>query len=226
VSILKDLEGRLERLVEGAFAKGFKSGVQPVEIAKRLDREMEAGRTVSVNKVYMPNEYTVILSPADMRAVSDFQDKLTEELKAYLEQRRKDKKYNVLGSITIVLKEDPALEIGRLETDSRLVTTANMDNPEAVATLTLLVGGEEEDTYFIGRGRSTIGRLESNTIAVPDTGMSRHHTEIMADESKFILTDLGSTNGTFVNGKRVAEAELKDGDTIEIGKVALRFRRL
>jgi adenylate cyclase len=56
--------------------------------------------------------------------------------------------------------------------------------------------------------------------------MSRHHTEIMADESKFILTDLGSTNGTFVNGKRVAEAELKDGDTIEIGKVALRFRRL
>lgn len=226
MSLLKDLEGRLERLVEGAFAKGFKSSLQPVEIAKRLDREMEANRTVSVSKIYIPNEYTVRLSPADFKAFADFQDKLVAELKSFLDKQRKAKKYSVMSAISIILKEDTKLPLGRAEVEARLVAPSQMDNPEATASVSLIIDGEEADTFWLGAGRSTIGRLDSNEISIPDPGLSRHHAEIRSEGGHFLLTDLGSTNGTFVNGKRIAEAELKDGAKITVGDVTLVFRRL
>ncbi len=226
MSLLKDLELKLERLVEGAFAKGFKSSLQPVELAKRLDRQMEAGRTVSVSKIYIPNEYTIRLSPADFAAFADFQDKLVNELKAYLDKRRKEKNYALMGTLSVVLMEDTALPLGRAEVEARLVTPSQMENSEATASVSLIIDGEEAETVFLGPDRVTIGRLESNEISVPDPGISRHHADIHLEDRRFILTDLGTTNGTFLNGKRIAEAELKDGDRISIGKVSLIFRRL
>jgi hypothetical protein len=226
MSLLKDLEGRLERLVEGAFAKGFKSSLQPVELAKRLDREMEAKRTVSVAKIYIPNEYTVRLSPEDFKAFADFQDKLIAELKSFLDKRRKEKNYSVMGTLSIILKEDGKLPLGRAEVEARLVTPSQMDNPEATASVSLIIDGDEAETFWLGKGRATIGRLEGNEISIPDPGLSRHHAEIRSDNGHFLLTDLGSTNGTFLNGKRIAEAELKDGAKITAGGVTLVFRRL
>lgn len=226
MSLLKDLEDKLERFVEGAFAKGFKSSLQPIELAKRLDREMEAGRTVSVSKIYIPNEYIVRLSPADFKAFADFQDKLVAELKSFLDKRRKAKNYSAMSAISIILKEDKELPLGRAAVEARLVTPSQTDNPEATASISLLIDGEEAETFWLGAGRSTIGRLDSNEISVPDPGLSRHHAEIRPDKGRFILTDLGSTNGTFLNGKRVAEAELKDGAKITAGGITLVFRRL
>jgi hypothetical protein len=226
MSLLKDLEGKLERLVEGAFAKGFKSSLQPVELAKRLDREMEAGRTVSISKIYIPNEYIVRLSPGDFAAFSDFQDKLVAELKGFLDKRRKAKNYAVMGAISVILKEDKNLPLGRAEAEARLVTPSQMENPEALASVSLIIDGEEAETFWLGEGRATIGRLDSNEISVPDPSLSRHHAEINVTKDRFVLTDLGSTNGTFVNGKRVAETELKDGAKITAGDITLAFRRL
>ncbi len=170
MSLLKDLEGKLERLVEGAFAKGFKSSLQPVELAKRLDREMEAGRTVSVSKIYIPNEYIVRLSPGDFSAFSDFQDKLVDELKSYLDKKRKAKNYAVMGAISVILKEDKSLPLGRAEAEARLVTSSHMDNPEALASVSLIIDGEEAETFWLGEGRATIGE----TGIAPSAG---HHIQ-------------------------------------------------
>jgi hypothetical protein len=225
MSLLKDLEAKLERAVEGAFAKGFKSGVQPVEIAKKLDREMESSRSVGVSKIYIPNEYTVHLNPADLAAMQDFSDRLIDELRAFLDKRRKEKGYSMLGVPAIMLMEDAAQPAGLVEVESRLVTPANQDNQEATASLTMLLGEEEGETFLLGEGRATIGRLASNDIAVPDPSLSRHHAEITGSDGRFVLADLGATNGTFLNKKRVAEAELKDGDKIGAGEVVFVFRR-
>lgn len=226
MSLIKDLESKLERLVEGAFAKGFKSSVQPVEIAKKIDREMESGRTLSVSKIYIPNEYTVRLSPADKAAFDDFEDSLKLELVSFADKRRKAKNYSVVGNIEIAIIADPGLQTGLVEVSARLVTPQKSDNSAAAASVTLVIDGDEEDTYFLGDGRVTIGRLETNEIPIPDPGLSRHHAEITPENGQYVLTDLGSTNGTFVNGKRIAEKTLKDGDKIGIGKVSLVFRRL
>lgn len=226
MSLLKDLEARLERAVEGAFAKGFKSGVQPVEIAKKLDREMESGRTVGVSKIYIPNEYNVRLNPADLAAVQDFSDRLTDELRGFLDKRRKEKGYTMLGVPVINLIGDAGQPAGLVEVDARLVTPEHQDGRPAAASLTMLLGEEEGETFLLGEGRSTIGRLPSNDIVVPDPSLSRHHVEITGRDGKFTLADLGATNGTFVNGKRVAEAELKNDDRIGAGEVVFVFRRL
>ena len=226
MSLIKDLESKLERLVEGAFAKGFKSSVQPVEIAKKIDREMESGRTLSVSKIYIPNEYTVRLSPADKAAFDDFEDSLKFELIAFADKRRKAKSYSVVGNIEILIQADPKLQPGLVEVDGRLVTPQNSDNSAAAASVTLVIDGDEEETFFLAESRATIGRLETNEIPIPDPGLSRHHAEISSENGQYLLTDLGSTNGTFVNGKRIAEKTLKDGDKIGIGKVSLVFRRL
>ena len=225
MSLLKDLEARLERAVEGAFAKGFKSGVQPVEIAKKLDRAMESGRTVGVSKIYIPNEYTARLNPLDLGAMTDFTDRLIDELKVFLDQRRKEKGYVMLGVPSIIFKEDKKQPAGLVEVDARLVTPARQDGHEALASLTMVLGEEEGETFLLGPGRTTIGRLASNDVPVPDPSLSRHHAEITADNGRFLLSDLGATNGTFVNGRRIAETELKDADKIGAGEVLFIFRR-
>lgn len=226
MSLIKDLESKLERLVEGTFAKGFKSSIQPVEIAKKIDREMESGRTLSVSKIYIPNEYTVRLSPADKAVFDDFEDSLKSELISFADKRRKEKNYSVVGNIEVVIEDDAKLQPGLVEVDARLVTPRKSENSTAAASVTLVIDGDEEDTYFLADSRVTIGRLDTNEIPIPDPGLSRHHAEISPENGQYILTDLGSTNGTFVNGKRVAEKTLKDGDKIGIGKVSLVFRRL
>ncbi len=225
MSLLKDLEAKLERTVEGAFAKGFKSGVQPVEIAKKLDRAMESGRTVGVSKIYIPNEYTARLNPADLTAMADFTDRLITELTTFLDQRRKEKGYVMLGVPVIILAEDVNQPAGLVDVDARLITPAKQDGHEALASLTMVLGQDEGETFLLGPGRATIGRLSSNDVPVPDPSLSRHHAEITARDGHFFLSDLGATNGTFVNGKRVAETELKDGDKIGAGEVIFIFRR-
>lgn len=226
MSLIKDLESKLERLVEGAFAKGFKSSIQPVEIAKKIDREMESGRTLSVSKIYIPNEYTVRLSPADKTAFNDFEDSLKAELVSFTDKRRKAKNYSVVGNIEITIAADEKLQPGLVEVSARLVTPQKSDNSTVAASITLVIDGEEEETYFLADNRVMIGRLDSNEIPIPDPGLSRHHAEISLENGQYVLTDLGSTNGTFVNGKRIAEKTLKDRDKIDVGKVSLIFRRL
>ncbi len=227
MSLLKDFETRLERIVEGVFQKGFKSTVQPIELAKRLVRSMEDGRTVSVNKVYVPNQYTIRLSIQDIEEFTSFESQLISELKDFLVKHMKSRRYATIGDIKIMLEEDKKLSLGESGIEAKLVTAPGGKEAggEVMAALDLSVGDEHE-TFFLSKRTMRIGRLESNDIVIPDPSLSRHHVELKQSEGKFRLQDLGSTNGTFVNGRRVMEADLKNGDSIQIGKVDFRFRRL
>ena len=76
MSVLRSIESKLESLFEGVFGRAFRSNVQPVELARKLVKEMDDHRSVSVSRVYVPNEYTVYLSPGDRDQFADYEDSL------------------------------------------------------------------------------------------------------------------------------------------------------
>jgi len=258
VSFLKDFEKKLEELVEGVFAKGFKSGVQPIELAKKLVREMDENKTVSVSRVYVPNHYTFFLSPQDKQEFSSFESQLVLELKEFLEKESRARNYTFIAPPEIHLKEKKNLSLGKLELESKLVapvgqveadarsdkvgvsvrptegpaeTSAPTDSSRSLpktdvkASLILVIKGEEEEIYFLTKNETTIGRLEGNDIIIPDPSVSRHHAVIKIENNNFFVLDLESTNGTWLDGKRIGKAPLKDGARIGLGKVLLKFRR-
>lgn len=223
MSILKEFERKLENLVEGAFAKGFKSGVQPIELAKKLEKEMGEKKTVSVAKVYVPNHYIFYLSPQDRQEFSSFEPQLVLELKEFIKKQLKVKKYALIGEPEIILEERKDLSLGEFMLKSKL---ASPEKQVIQASLTLSFKKEEEEIFFLSKPITTIGRIESNDIVIPDPSISRHHAQIKLANGEFFLSDLASTNGTFLNGKRITKASLKDGAQIAMGKIVLKFRRL
>lgn len=222
MSILKDFEHKLGDLVEGVFSKGFKSGVQPIELAKKLEREMDDNKTISVSNVYVPNHYTFYLSPDDMKEFSSFEAQLVLELKEFLKKELKAKKYALIDEPEIRFREKPDLSLGQFILKSKLASAQNL----VQASLTLSIKNEQEEIFFLSKPETTIGRIAANDIVIPDPNVSRHHTQIENRDGDFYVVDLDSTNGTYLNGRRVTRALLKNGAQIAIGNEVLRFRRL
>lgn len=247
LSFLKDFEKKLEELVEGVFVKGFKSGAQPVELAKKLVREMDENKTVGVSTVYVPNHYTFFLSPEDKQGFSSFESQLVKELKEFLEKEARARNYTFIAPPEIYLEEKENLSLGEVKLESKLVAPVEPDrrgfpapHPEAAieqgsrgyppradvkASLILLIKGQEKEIYFLTKDATTIGRLEGNDIIIPDPSVSRHHAEIRRENDNFFVLDLDSTNGTWLNGKRISKTPVRDGARIGLGKVLLEFRR-
>lgn len=239
MSLLRELEQRLEALFEGFFTRQFKSGVQPVEIAKKLTREMDAHRTVSVKKVYVPNRYVIYMSPEDAEKLRPFAATLITELRGFLMAHAKKEGYELVGRPAIELKADERLKLGELALKSSLEsrgespaeepesTTVRPPAKPAAARHAFLVRAERGgETKFQLTGRTVgIGRAPDNAVVIPDPNVSRHHASIEHAGAEYVLRDQGSTNGTFVNGVKVGERALKEGDTIVIGTTRLHFRR-
>ncbi len=226
MSLLKDFETRLEKIVEGVFAKGFKSALQPVELAKKLSRTMEDNRTVSVSKVYIPNHYTIQLSPEDYDEFTSFEAQLQSELKNFLYKKMRARKYSTIGDIQIVLRQDKKISLGQVEIEGKLVADETTDAGKDAVTASLELSiGDNEETFFLTKKPTAIGRLENNNIVIPDPSISRHHAEISYKQGQFYLVDLNSANGTFLNGRKIEEKRMKNSDQIGLGKVTLIFRR-
>ncbi|MDI6891661.1 MAG: DUF3662 and FHA domain-containing protein [Actinomycetota bacterium] len=238
MSLLRNLERRLESLFEGIFTKGFKSSVQPIELAKKLAREMDAGKTISVAKVYAPNEYTLYVSEKDKENLAPFEVALIQELENFLIAHAKEKKYTLLNrpQVEIVSRED--LLLGKIAVEGRLLAkeTSTAEGTRIIEAVeeewfvpseaSLIIKGERGESIFpLTKEVTSIGRSESNDIVLPDFKVSRRHALIVQMGSDFIVRDMGSTNGTFVNGKRVEEKSLKNGDTVGLGTTNLEFRR-
>ncbi len=240
MSVLKDFEHRLEALFEGFFAKQFKSGVQPVEIAKKLVREMDAHRTISVSKLYVPNRYSILISEADAERIRPFETTLVSEFQSFLMAHAKKEGYELLGRPQITIEAKPKLSLGEVIIESTLESRES--GPEKVVDGTRIMkpGSDlapQGDAYLIrsGAGGETkflltgpvikIGRAADNHIIIPDPNVSRYHAKIESVEGQHLLKDLGSTNGTFVNGAKAGERRLKNGDTVAIGTTKLYFRR-
>jgi hypothetical protein len=214
---LKQFERRLERMVEGVFSGLFRSGLRPVELGRRLVREMDDERTVDVRgRTVVPNHFTVELSSADHEAFADIADTLARELADAAREHARDEGYAFLGPVEVELVLTDGMRTGTFTITGRMKQGAG---GAGAGSLVLPTG----DRVPLGESVLTIGRLPESNIVLADPNVSRSHAEVRPRGVGYVVVDLGSTNGTRVNGVRVSEQELVDGDELAFGNTRMRF---
>jgi len=213
---LQQFEQRLERLVEGAFSKALRGGLQPVEIARRMTREMDLLRRVGVHGLIAPNAFVVVLSLKDAERFESFADALIRELGDAAREHARTEGYEFVGPVTVDLRSLDTLRPGRFN-----VTGEVKEGPDGMAAGSVVL--PDGSRIVLGAEPIVIGRLPECTVALNDQNVSRRHAEIRRSGSDVVVADLGSTNGTKVNGARVTERVLEDGDDITVGTTTLRF---
>ena len=212
---LHGFERRLEALVEGVFSRAFRSGLQPVEIGRRLAREMDDRRTVGVHGLIAPNSFLVKLSPSDRERFEAFEPTLLRELADAARAHARDEGYGFLGQVIVAVETDPELGPGQCNVGGEI----KADPDGRVGTLVTSEGRR----IPVADRPVVIGRLSSCDIPLGDPQVSRRHAEVRRDPEGFTVFDLGSTNGTVVNGAPVRERRLSDGDELRIGSATIRF---
>lgn len=218
MGLLDNFEKGLERAVNGAFAKTFRSNLQPVEITSALRRELDTkAAVVARDRILVPNKFTVRLSPGDFERMTALGATLTDELTQLVQQHAAAQHYSFSGGISITLKEDAALRAGLIEISSVSVKGTVAWNP------VLDIGGKR---FPIIHSHTVIGRGSDADITVDDTGISRKHVEILWDGTRAQVNDLGSTNGSLLNGNPVNKAPLLPDSIIDIGRTRIIFRVL
>jgi len=251
--VLRSIESKIEGLFEGVFGRAFRTHVQPIELARKLVKEMDDHRNVSVSRVYAPNEFTVYLAPDDRRQFAGYEDALVGELEEYLAEHARREGYAIQDRIRVVVTSDDDLAIGEFGIATRFVTSESDAVPAAPApvpveppaqTMVYRVPAppepdlpppepEQEIVTLTIAGRPhvvtepvvVLGRSRDAGIRVPDANVSRRHAELRQEGPTYSIIDLGSTNGTIVNGKRVDRARLRDGDRIVLGSTEILFGR-
>jgi Protein of unknown function (DUF3662)/FHA domain len=212
--VLQQFERRLERLVEGVFARTFRSGLQPVEIGRRLTREMDLYRTVGIRGLITPNEFVVAVSPEDAARFEPFAEGLVRELGTAARDHARSEHYGFLGPVEVRLETDKSLPPGMF-----LLAGSFKEGPGGGRDASLVL--PDGRRIPIGTKPVVVGRLHECSIVVEDANVSRRHAEIRWRGDGLVLTDLSSTNGTKVNGVAVHSQELNDGDKITMGRTTL-----
>jgi hypothetical protein len=216
VGLLDSFERGLERAVNGAFAKTFRSGIQPVEIASALRSELDTNAAVvSRDRILVPNTFTVFLAAADLERMRALGSQLAGELDTLVHQHARAQRYSFSGPVSISLAGDPKLSTGQLRVQSS--SAGGRVSWRGVVE----IGGRQ---HPLSAARTVIGRGSDADITIPDTGTSRKHVEILWDGERAMVRDLGSTNGTKLNGRKVSEAPLAPDSTVTIGRTDIVFR--
>ncbi|MDA8148475.1 MAG: DUF3662 and FHA domain-containing protein [Actinomycetota bacterium] len=213
---LQKFEERLERLVDGTFSKALRGDVQPVEIGRRLTREMDLERRVGVHGLLAPNAFYVELSPEDFERFEGFLDALVRELAEAAREHARVEDYVFVGPVTVEITVDPGLRRGRVTVSSEV-----KEGPGGLSAAALVLA--DGTRVPVGSEPVTIGRLPESTVVVADPNASRRHAEVRRTGDVVVVVDLGSTNGTRVNGIPVKEQVLADGDEVTVGTTSLRF---
>jgi FhaA, N-terminal domain/FHA domain len=276
MSVLRSIESKIEGLFEGIFGRAFRTHVQPVELARKLAKEMDEHRSVSVSRVYVPNEYTVYLSARDRAQFSSYEGSLIGELQEYLVEHARREAYALLSPPRVLITTDEDLAIGEFGIAARVAqpeddvpalpsaapVAISMPVPPAAAMPptpappTPELSGPVPDATMIYRtppppdggpaaepkrevvtltlnGRAlpvttrrvVLGRSSECDVRVTDTNVSRRHAELIQEGATYWIVDLGSTNGTELNGRPVKREKLSDGDRITLGSTEVVFGR-
>ncbi|HEX7165659.1 MAG TPA: DUF3662 and FHA domain-containing protein [Acidimicrobiales bacterium] len=213
---LQEFERRLERLVEGVFAKAFRRGVTPIEVGRRITREMDVQRTVGVRGLIAPNKFTVALGKDDHAQLASMENYLRSDLAGLAREHAKQEGYSLVGPVEVDVVIDDGLGRGEFLVASEMVEGEG-GGPGAAIVL------GDGSRVRIGPEPVSIGRYPDNDIVLPEDEVSRHHAEVRRIDGTFHVVDLDSLNGTKVNGAGVNERRLEDGDAIQIGAHSLRF---
>jgi hypothetical protein len=221
---LQRFERRLEELVNRPFAKAFKSEVEPVEIASALQRECnDRAAIVARGRTMVPNEFTVELGSSDYQRLSVYAEPLSAELAAMVSEHAAEQGYVFLGPVQVTFEEVDELDTGSFRIRSAAVAgavPAGRAPAPSAGTPWLEVGSTR---YSLTRPVTSIGRGSDTDLRIDDPGISRRHAEIRVDGSRAVLVDLGSTNGSVVDGHQVAQAELADGTRVTLGSTTVVF---
>lgn len=214
---LQGFERRVERTVDGVFSRAFKSRVKPIELGRRLVREMDDHRTLDVRgRAIVPNAFTFALSPSDHAPFAEVHDALVRELTEAAHQHAAEERYAFMGPITISIVVDQAQPAGRFGCVSKM-----LDAAAAPASGTVVLPDGRRVT--LGSTTAVVGRLPECEIPVNDANVSRRHAEVRLIDGRHYITDLQSTNGTRVNGVPVDTHILGFGDLITVGSTNLRY---
>ena len=250
MSVLRSIESKIAGLVEGTFSRAFRSEVRPVEIARKLAREMEEHKSFSVSRTYVPNEYRVFLSPRDRERFASYEEALAGELAGYLLEHARRERLALLSRPVIEFETDDRLGLGEFGIQTRVVQPEQeqaleaQSDPEAGRTMIysnagrvaepleerarsrqetalLLIDGKR---MVVGPAGVTIGRSRQSDIVIDEPNISRQHAEIRPRGGSWVLADLGSINGCSLNGRRIEGPEVvRPGDEIELGTSVIRF---
>ncbi len=309
MSFLRNLESKISNLVEGSFSRAFSSEVRPIEIARKLAREMEEHKSSSVSRTYVPNEYRVYLSPRDRERLSEYEDALTAELAGYLLEHARRERFALPSRPVIEFYTDDRLRLGEFGIQTRVTHPEDEQAGMAPAGLEPEFGREEQRgptrppaaappaaappaaappaaapppvaapqefpdeqpvpphrvpadpvpgggrtmvyssaervveplretarprtaivvvegrRMVVGDRGATLGRSRQCEVVVDDPNVSRRHAELRPRGGSWVLADLGSTNGSRVNGRDVeGPTVVKPGDEIELGTTVMRF---
>jgi hypothetical protein len=291
MSVLRTIESKIEGLFEGVFGRAFRTHVQPVELARKLAKEMDEHRSVSVSRVYVPNEYTVYLSSADRQQFAAYEGSLVGELQEYLTEHARREAYALLTPPRVKFATDDDLAVGEFGIATRVAQPEDgvpslpaaapppasppaerVSNPivpplvpvtepvlaavpvpvplaDEAPSATMIYrpreqAGDEPETApppeperevvtltLAGRAHPitsrsvVIGRSRECDLRITDGNASRRHAEVVQEGATYLVVDLGSTNGTEVNGRRITREKLRNGDRITIGATDLVFGR-
>ncbi|KAA0265733.1 MAG: DUF2662 domain-containing protein [Acidobacteria bacterium] len=252
MSVLRNLEARIEGLVEGVFSRAFSSQVQPVEIARKLAKEMDSHKTASVSQTYAPNSYTVWLSPEDHERLEGYARSLSQELSAYLLEHARRQDYALLTRPEVKIEVDDRLRLGEFGIQPRLVKPPvrkgdsgeqgqhghtmvysapakqkeprGARRPAAPLTQTRAIVSFRDRRYVLEGPVATLGRSRECDCVIDDQNVSRRHAELRRNDSgDWQIVDLGSTNGVKVNGRRIDTSRLAPGDEVALGTVTFVF---
>jgi hypothetical protein len=215
--VLKNFERRLERIVEGVFSRAFKSGLRPIEIGRRLTRELDDTRSIGVRGgTVVANHFTVNLSKQDADEFANVTDTMQRELADLAREHAREESYTFMGPVEVDFNVDPGMRVGSFSIVARL-----REGEGGVAAGSLVLPSGER--FILGDDIVTIGRLTESVLVLEDPNVSRQHAEIRPTGNGFVLADLGSTNGSKVNGVKVSERVLQDGDELTFGGTSFRF---
>jgi Protein of unknown function (DUF3662)/FHA domain len=249
MSVLRNLEEKLAGLVEGTFGRVFRTQVRPVEIARKLAREMDEHKTVSVSRTYVPNEYAVWLSTEDRQRFEGVEHEVIDELAAYLLEHARRERLALISRPQIEFRTDDRLSLGEFGIQARLVRTAaeedDAEQGDHGKTMVYSTSSRVQEELHeartaragravimaegkrmpVGPGGAVIGRSRECDIVLQDSNVSRRHAEIRPTGGDgWTISDLGSTNGVRVNGRAInAATPLQPGDEIVVGTVDVRF---
>lgn len=283
MGVLQEFERRLEGAVEGFFARAFRSGIQPIELAKAVQRYAQDHQHVTSDGVVVPNVYRVTVGPKDHERLEGFGASLPRELAEVVVSTAAERGWLLRGPAKVRVAVDDDVKLGRFRLAGRVevvegstppsarqsspgphraATPAPSSRPPAAAPATpqsppapapapptpSAAGQSIDHTQVVsaapgsgfhlvvrrsqqGEGASvavqgsrlTAGRLERCDLTISDTTVSREHAAFVRRGDRWWVVDLGSTNGTRVNGRRAAEHPLEPGDEVELGDALVQF---
>jgi hypothetical protein len=257
MGVLQDFERRLEGAVEGFFARAFRSGLQPVELAKALQRYAEDNQHVTADGVVIPNVYRVHVSQRDHDRLSSFGSSLPRELAEVVVRTASDRRWHLRGPVKVRIDVEDGVRYGMYDLIGRVEAVGDeaaarhaggrvqggsrasgapaeerrggIDRTQVVSAVRptlsvhIVAGPGAGARVPISGQRATIGRLASCSVTIEDTTVSREHAALVRRGDRWWVVDLGSTNGTSVNGVQAAEQPVAIGDRIELGDAVVEL---